>query len=202
MKMAHRRQNGEGEDEGLEKVPRVSMDYWFMGEDDREAGENPLIVVVNERTGEKYARAVGRKGVGTEGEMDWLIKDISEELKAWGHAGGENGKIILKSDGERSIVALREAVAKFHGGEVIPEQPPKGESQSNGIVEEAVRAVREFTRVFKEVIEDKANIQLEVDSVITLWLVRWAAMVVSRYLVGPDGRTGYESRTMKDGLTH
>ncbi len=89
MKMAHRRQNREGEEDGLEKVPRVSMDYWFMGEEDREAGENPLIVVVNERTGEKYARAVGRKGVGTEGEMDWLIKAISEEVKAWGHAGGE-----------------------------------------------------------------------------------------------------------------
>ena len=24
------------------------------------------------------------------GEMDWLIKDLSEELEAWGHAGGGN----------------------------------------------------------------------------------------------------------------
>ena len=30
--------------------------------------------------------------------------------------------------------------------------------------------------------------------VITLWMVRWAAMLVSRYLVGKDGRTAYERR--------
>ena len=58
-----------------------------------------MLVMVNEKTGDKYARAVGRKGVGTEGEMDWLIKDIHEELKAWGHCGGTAGKIMMKCDG-------------------------------------------------------------------------------------------------------
>ena len=54
-----------------------------------------------------------------------------------GHAGGTGGRIILKCDGEAGIKAARNAVAKFHGGEVIPEEPAKGESQSNGLVEEA-----------------------------------------------------------------
>ena len=74
------------------------MDYWFMSSKDEDAKKSPLIVMVNEQTGERYARATGRKGVGQEGEMDWLIKDMSEELKLWGHQGGENGKVIAKCD--------------------------------------------------------------------------------------------------------
>ena len=30
--------------------------------------------------------------------MGWLIKDISRELVAWGHAGGTEGHIIIKND--------------------------------------------------------------------------------------------------------
>ena len=101
------------------------MDYFFMSEEDGKASENPLFVMVDEETGDKYVRAVGQKGVGPEGEMDWLIKDISAELKAWGHPGGEGMSLILKSDGERAVVAMREAVAKFHGGRIIPESPAK-----------------------------------------------------------------------------
>ena len=68
--------------------------------------ENPMLVMVDEATGERYARAVGHKGLGQGGEQDWLIKDMSEELKTWGHAGGQTGHIILKSDGESSIVTI------------------------------------------------------------------------------------------------
>ncbi len=103
-----------------EAVPKISMDYFFMSKKDEEAKENPLIVMMDEETGEKYARAVGHKGVGTAGERDWLIKDMDAELKAWGHHGGTGGHIIMKSDGEASVVALRNAVAEFHGGRVGP----------------------------------------------------------------------------------
>ena len=145
-------------------------------------------------TSEKYARAVGRKGIGQENEMDWLVKDMSLELKAWGHAGGTGSSIILKADGERSIGSVRDAIAKFHGGVTIPEASAKNESQSNGRVEEAGKTVREFARVMKEQLDDNAKITLECDSVIVLWMVRWAAMMTSRYLVGKDGRTAYERR--------
>ena len=44
------------------QVPKVSMDYFFMSQADEKADKNPLIVMVDESTGEKYARAVGRRG--------------------------------------------------------------------------------------------------------------------------------------------
>ena len=54
--------------------------------------------------------------------------------------------MIFKSDGEPAIVALREALARCHGGRVTPEQPPRGEHQANGLAEEASRTVRFGTR--------------------------------------------------------
>ena len=51
-----------------------------------------------------------------------------------------------------------------------------------------------MTRVLKEQIEEKANIQIECGDSITPWMIRWAAMLVSRYMVGKDGRTAYERR--------
>ena len=53
------------------------------------ADKNPQIVMVDESTGEKYARAVGKKGIGEENEMEWLVKDMSEKMKSWGHQGGD-----------------------------------------------------------------------------------------------------------------
>ena len=92
------------------------------------------------------------------------------------------------------MVALRDAVAKFHGGIVIPETSAKGESQSNGAAESAGRLVREFTRVFKIQAEEKAGVEIGGTDPILHWAVRWAAMVCSRYLVGVDGKTGWERR--------
>ena len=165
-----------------------------MSEADKAASANPILVMVDEDTGERFARAVGQKGVGAFGSMDWLIRDITEELQSWGHAGGEGGHFIFKSDGEPSIVALRTAVAKYVGGRVIPEDIPRGESQSNGTAEEAGKTVREYVRVLKEQVEDKASVKLSPDSNLTQWMVRWAAMLYSRYAAGRDGKTPYERR--------
>ena len=87
---------------------------------------------------------------------------------------------------------MKGAIAKFHGGRVVPDSPARGESQSNGRAEEAGKTDREFNRVFKDQIEEKAKMTLQCDDSITLWIIRWAAMVCSRYLVGRDGRTGFE----------
>ena len=63
------------------------MDYFFMCRGDEEASNKPLVVMADERPGSRYARAVGIKGLGEAGSMDWLVEDISTTLKSWGHAG-------------------------------------------------------------------------------------------------------------------
>ena len=74
--------------------------------------------MADETGGNRYMRAVGRKGLVDNNEMDWLIKDLDEELKSWGYPGGDKEELIFKSDGERSIVAVKEALAKYHGGNI------------------------------------------------------------------------------------
>ena len=46
-------------------------------------------------------------------------------------------------------MAVREALARCHGGRVTPEQPPKGEHQANGLAEVTGRNVRDHVRVLK-----------------------------------------------------
>ena len=130
-----------------------------MSQEEEKASENPLVAMIDEGTGNKYMRAVGRKGLGEGGEMDWLIKDMHEELKSWGHPGGEDNELILKSDGEPAIIALRERLSRYHGGKITPEQPPRGESSSNGKVEEAGKTIRSLAKVFKDMIEAKMGEQ-------------------------------------------
>ena len=142
-------------------VPKISLDYFFLSEVDKEASANPVLVMLDESTGERYARAVGRKGTA-----DWLIKDLSDELKSWGHPGGEAGHLILKSDGEPAITAVCDALARLHGGKVVLERPPVGEHPSNGAIEEAGKTTREYARVLKLQLEDKAksNYNLQTES--------------------------------------
>ena len=165
-----------------------------MSKSDEEAKDNPLMCMVDEHTGDKFARAVGQKGTGSEGEMNWLLHDMVDELKAWGHVGGAGGHVILKCDNENAIKAVRDAVGRILGGRVILEGPPKGESQSNGRIEEAGKTVRGFARVLKYQLEDKIGGPLDSGAPIMQWLVRWAAMLPSRFLVGKDQKTAYERR--------
>ena len=106
MNSQHRKKEAKKEDEKKSEVPRVSMDYFFMSKTDEEAKANPIIGMVDEQTGEKYSRAAGKKGVGENGDMDWMIKDMVRELKAWGHCGGNSGHIILKCDNENASKAV------------------------------------------------------------------------------------------------
>ena len=91
--MPHLKRRG---DEDRDRVPRISFDYFFMSWEDEAAHKNPMLVMKDEATGEKYARAVGQKGLGQGEEMQWLIVDLHEELKSWGHHGGEMGHVIFK----------------------------------------------------------------------------------------------------------
>ena len=54
------------------KTPRICKDYFQMNKRDPDDGNSPLMIATDEDTGDKYARAVGRKGVGEHGNVDWL----------------------------------------------------------------------------------------------------------------------------------
>ena len=133
------------EEEGMSDISE------FEEEDasDMKASENPSLVMIDDQTGNKCMRMVDQKGLGKEGEMSRLIRDMHEELKSWGRPRGATNALIMKSDGEPAIVAVRDALARCHGGRVAPEHPPRGEHQANGLAEVTGRHVRDHARVLK-----------------------------------------------------
>ena len=174
------------------EVPRAHMDYFLMSREDEKTSANPLLVMADEKSGSRYARAVGHKGMGEGGSMDWLVQDISNTLKSWGHAGGKGGELIIKTDGEAALIAVRTAVMEYHGGVVIPENPANNKKAENGLIEEAGKTIRGYVCTFISQIEEGIDEKLPLDANIILWVVRWAAICYSRYAVGKDGRTAYE----------
>ena len=150
---AHHRKKADRDPLDEVKVARVHMDYFFMSREDESACSNPLLVMADERSGARYARAVGKKGLGAGDEMDWLVRDISKTLKSWGHTGGPGGHLIFRSDGEPALMAVKTAVMQYHGGVCIPENPAQGEKAENGLIEESGKTIREYFCTFLSRIE-------------------------------------------------
>ena len=92
-------------------------------------------------------------------------------------------------------MAVREALSRKHGGIVSPEQPPKGEHASNGIVEEAGKPIRDMANVLKLQLESNLGRMLHMKDPVMHWLIRWAAMALSRFQVGKDKKTAYQRQT-------
>ena len=109
-----------------------------------------------------------------------------------GRVGGAAGNIVIKTDGEASIVALRGAVARYHGGVVAPEVPPTGDSQAHASAEDNGRRMRSLIKVYLDQLEERAKVKLQSTDAILLWPIRWVAMAYSRYKLGADGETPYE----------
>ena len=45
------------------------------------------------------ARGVEHKGLGEDGEVEWMVADMLKALKNWEYQGGERRHVIFKSDG-------------------------------------------------------------------------------------------------------
>ena len=118
--------------------------------------------------------------------MDWLIQDVRIILKSWGHTGGTGSELILKSDGEPALLAVRNAVMKYHGGIMIPEASAKGEEAEHVLMDEAGKTIREYFCAFLSQIEEGIDDEIPLDADIIPWIVRWAAICHSRYAVGRD----------------
>ena len=102
----------------LEGVLLVSMDFRFLGEKEPEEQ-------VTQMTG---AMLVPKKGT----ELPWRAKRAAKFSDQLGH-----NRVPLRCDSELEVEALARELtqARQEGCQTVPERPPVGESQSNGIIE-------------------------------------------------------------------
>ena len=98
----------------------------------------------------------------------------------------------MKTDQEFAIVSLQRAVQAIRPKEVILVNSPVGESESNGRVENAIRRVQEKARVLRHQLKDGIKQKVADSSPIMVWLVRWAAELLSKYSCGDDGLSPHE----------
>ena len=68
------------------------------------------------------------KSVTKGGPNDWVPRAMIKRLEEWGYG---NKKVVLVSDGESSIVAVKNAMIAIREPETIPEETPVGEPNAN-----------------------------------------------------------------------
>ena len=122
-----------------------------------------------------------RKGT----EFPWIAKRAARFIDQHGH-----NRVTLRCDNEPAIEALAREIgqARQEGSQTVPESPPVGESQSNGIIERAVRLVAGQARTLKAALEHRTGTRVPPDARILCWLVEYAAYLMNRCDIGSDGR--------------
>ena len=74
----------------------------------------------------------------------------------------------------------------------MPDNFPKGDSQSNGLIERANRSLKGQVRVFLLALESNLKKKIDLRHPMVAWMVTHAGFVITHYEVGKDGRTAYE----------
>ena len=101
-------------------------------------------------------------------------------------------KVILKSDGESSITALKDAVKASCDVSMGVEVRPMGASQANGDVERAVRTVQGQVRTMKSALDSNYKTGFgEIHALIPRF-VSYASSVINKFTVDTGGNTAHE----------
>ena len=129
-----------------------------------------------------WAMLVPRKGT----EFLWIVKRAAKFIDQLGHS-----RVTLRCDNEPAIEALAREVAeaRHEGNQTVPERPPVGQSQSNGIIERTVGLAAGQARTLKAALEDRIGVKVPLDARMLCWLVEFAACLMNRCDIGREGKT-------------
>ena len=132
-------------------------------------------------------KAVGAFMVPSKEVIEYLVKAVADFMNGCGCR-----RAILKSDGEPSIVALQEPMKNARQSDTIFENSPKGDSQSNGAAEKAVREAEGMIRTWNVFVQDKLNTVIDNKHVLLPCLASHAGVIITRYKKVHDGKTAYQ----------
>ena len=161
----------------------MHLDYWLMR--NCAGGDSVTVLSMKDASKSAYSGLL----VSKKGKSGNLAVKVVNDIMKFGH--GDN-QIVLKSDGENAMGDLLNEVRLKRKGITLVETSPRYESQSNGIAERGVQSNEGQVRTLKLGLEDKIKCRLPVTHTVMTWLVPHAADLLTKYIVGKDGRTGYE----------
>ena len=164
------------------QVPEVHLDYAFA----RRCEEDevvPILVMKHRQSRAVRCWVVPRKGV---------LEEVAAEVAQRGIRDfGIVGPVVIKTDGEGPIVALRRRVQAMHPG-ALEQSPAAHEHESNGIIENGNKLGKGLLRVHLLSLERKLGGHIACSHPVFAWLTEFVGDVLSKYLVGKDGKTPYE----------
>jgi hypothetical protein len=165
------------------EVPEVAFDYAFVRRDDEE--EVATLLVMRDRDSKAIrAWVLERKGADLAETVHRAVAGVRDL--------GYRGRVLIRTDGEPALVALRNAITQALPDGATPISTPVGESASNGGIEGAVKIVKGLLRVHLAALERRLGAKFPSGHPVLTWLVEHVGDIVSKYMVGLDGRTAYE----------
>ncbi|CAE7240586.1 unnamed protein product [Symbiodinium natans] len=176
-----------GENQGPGEVPTLHADYFFLGSDGEREDIMPHLVVRCDRTRRTWATSLPQKGVHPF-NTNWFCSIVRE-------AGWK--RMILFSDGEPALVALKQAVVEnMRDVEITLKESPTSVNEenapSNGYAECAVREVKRMIRATLSDLESKLQLKIDPNHSILPWIARHAAFLLTRFRTGDDGKSAYQ----------
>ena len=154
------------------------MDIGYLFKNDAEE-KAPFIVVRDAKTRMTFAHLLQSKATVNAEHASYTVNCIVSDLKYLDYK-----KVILKSDQEPAMRALHERVRQARsaiGEQTLPENSPVGESQSNGMVEEAIKDVKELLRTLVSALEESLGARLPQESAVFAWAVEYAAVLLNYF---------------------
>ena len=152
-----------------------------MRDDER---ERLTIVIMKDRDSKiVFSDIVEAKGQGTSGTIQRIVDNISR----LGYK-----QVIIKSDQEPALIDLINGIIEFRDDPTIPRHSPVGESQSNGLVERAVRSSKDQIRTSKLALQKRIESKITPGHPSMAWLVQHAGETISKFQIGKDNMTAYE----------
>ena len=129
------------------------------------------------------------------GADEWATKVAAQDILLSGLKD-----FVYKSDGERSIVALKHEVVRKLRRDVGPigvqfEGSGVGESQGNAVVERAIWEIESMTRTLVHAAQNFHDVKLELTHPVRIFAVEYSAQFLNRaQRAVKDNRTAYELR--------
>ena len=102
---------------------------------------------------------------------------------------GHRGKLIIKADGENAVKALKDEVLRRLETGGFATRPIAHEHESNGSIENGVKIFKSLFRVRLIALEKKIDVHIPIDHPVTACLVEFVGDVLTKYMVGLDGKT-------------
>ena len=164
------------------RVPQVVIDYAFMGQEGDES-TMPILVVKDCRTRRIFCHSVPCKGIAHE----YPVRQLVNDLCLLGYK-----RLILKSDGEPAILALKAEVKEKIKIDVLCEEPSVGESQSNGEIENANRLMQGQVRTMFDALKARYGFEIDTKHPALKWLIQHSGAIITRFMTGVDGKTAWE----------